>query len=301
MRIPLFLWNSLIYNKILKPLSIIPGFERVYIIPDKELWFVPFESLVTKYTPNKPYHKLTYFIDQQTLVSYHFSIRAISYLYNQIERNDTIKEINRVAFTAGTGRTEAEESDINSNLKKWMKKVSSVIDKKGGMTTKSLYDEFSDVNSFFAFIKAFDAVVFAAHGSFEEHEQPKLRLNSSQTLSRRDIKKVGQLNWELLILYTCFSGDGELRNGEGLMTLCRAFFERHVQNIVYSLYMVNSKYNKKVMNLFFKEIVEPKSSNVSFARALSAAKRKIAHAKGAVPSDWSGLLFIGDQNRSLFN
>lgn len=100
---------------------------------------------------------------------------------------------------------------------------------------------------------------------------------------------------ELVVLSACETGLGDLRTGEGVSGLRRAFVHAGVRTLVTSLYKVPDTATQELMTEFYTRI----SDNQSKQAALSAAERTIIAKRrqeqgGAHPFFWSSFILVGD-------
>jgi len=106
------------------------------------------------------------------------------------------------------------------------------------------------------------------------------------------------LNAQLVVLSGCNSGSGISRQGEGIMSLARAFYYCGVPNIVMTLWTVNDKSSELLMSEFYKDLVKGRSMET----ALRNAKLNFIENAGPIqqhPYFWSGFVVIGD-NEAVF-
>lgn len=101
------------------------------------------------------------------------------------------------------------------------------------------------------------------------------------------------LNARLAILTACQTGKGQIKKGEGVMSLARAFRYAGCHSILMTLWQVNESPTAKITEYFYENIHKNKPLNV----ALHEAKiRYLTDAKPyeANPYNWSALILIGE-------
>lgn len=96
---------------------------------------------------------------------------------------------------------------------------------------------------------------------------------------------------ELVVLSACDTGVGEVKKGEGVFGLKRAFILAGVKTLVMSLWKVPDEETKDLMIEFYKRIADGKGKS----EALREAKLKIKE-KNPNPFYWGGFIAIGDPN-----
>jgi CHAT domain-containing protein len=102
------------------------------------------------------------------------------------------------------------------------------------------------------------------------------------------------LNADLAVLSACNTGSGELKNGEGLVNISRAFTYAGVPSLVASLWAVPDVETSKIMISFYEELKQGKSKN----EALQIAKLNYLNATEydalKHPYYWAGFVVSGD-------
>jgi CHAT domain-containing protein len=108
----------------------------------------------------------------------------------------------------------------------------------------------------------------------------------------RDIYNL-TLNADLVVLSACETGIGELKRGEGIVSLARAFAYSGAKSLVTSLWSVNDKSTMHIMETFYKQIKRGKNKDYALWKAkteyFEKAKGELAH-----PFFWSAFIPIGD-------
>ena len=101
------------------------------------------------------------------------------------------------------------------------------------------------------------------------------------------------LNAELVTLSACNTGYGQIKKGEGVMSLSRAFAYAGVPSAVVSLWPASDKSTPELMKYFYQNLKDGQSKDVALNNArkqyLSTAKGKARH-----PFYWGGFVLIGD-------
>jgi len=278
-----------LYCKLIKPIEELDSLSRVYIIPDGNIWLIPFETLLTD-DRERAYHKLPY-LHHSLLISYHFSLPLIYRLH--VDKKQQAGEVNwhrSLIFLIGEMDDAIYEETIPNIEEKWVRRAQRFLPLAPYMRLEG-DKEPSETLSDYA---EFDYVFFWSHGSSDGG----IRLSGGRRLQMKDIQQSKHLKWELLMIPNCYSGSGHIRDGEGMIALNRSFISSGVKNILYATRLVPIDTTLAIMNRFF-ELVLNESDPHTIARALDQAKREVSLTKGCSPRDWCGLLFIGDQTKRL--
>ena len=96
---------------------------------------------------------------------------------------------------------------------------------------------------------------------------------------------------ELVVLSACNTGLGQYREGEGVMSLGRAFRHAGTKNIVMSLWQANDASTSDIMTEFYKNL----EKGANKANALREAKLHYLESGGnSFPHYWSSFILLGD-------
>ena len=107
---------------------------------------------------------------------------------------------------------------------------------------------------------------------------------------------------EMVVLSACNTSTGELKKGEGVMSLARGFFHSGAKSVVSSLWTINDKTSKDLMVDFYQGL----DQGLTKSAALQKAKLNIInqYRNTIPPSYWGSLIIIGDnapiQNTNMF-
>ena len=137
------------------------------------------------------------------------------------------------------------------------------------------------------------------HGAIDE----KNPLNSGLIFSKKDSTDNNylsgydlyamQLRTGLAVLSACNTGNGELRRGEGVMSLARAFAFAGCPSTVMSLWSIPDESTSKVMLSFYKNLKNGDSKDVALQKA------KLEYLQNcppqySLPNYWGATVIIGN-------
>ena len=120
------------------------------------------------------------------------------------------------------------------------------------------------------------------------HKQAKL--NDQKALYLWELYNL-RLHADMVVLSACETGIGQLIEGEGIMSLARAFSYAGAKSVITTLWAVRDKASSDLMIRFYELLKKGKSKS----RALTEAKRGfLKDATTANPYFWSGFVAIGN-------
>ncbi len=313
-----------LYNYLIAPVEgLIEGKNKLVILPDEKLYYVPFETLCKKgedlaqpdyliksYAINY-HHSATLWLNSKT--KERKSVASNSFIgfapvFDPQVNNGTILSNEWIADTTQTDvATRSVSTDFNHfnalpNSEKEIKSILKLFNKKDGKAEGYLHKEATEEN-FKNNVGNYKYVHIASH-SFTNDKYPALSgiaFSQPDTTNRKENDEDGILyagesynlnlsNADLVVLSSCKSGLGKLIKGEGFLSLSRGFIYSGAPNIVYSLWSVKDEPTKDLMVHFYKQLLSGKT----YADALREAKLKIlSNPKTAQPQYWAAWVLLG--------
>tara|TARA_B110000037_G_scaffold102901_1_gene119929 strand:- start:32975 stop:37651 length:4677 start_codon:yes stop_codon:yes gene_type:complete len=95
-------------------------------------------------------------------------------------------------------------------------------------------------------------------------------------------------NTELVVLSSCETGLGEIKAGEVVLGLQRAFLVAGANNVIMSLFKVNDQATQELMNTFYEEWIKTGDKRKSFIKAKNHIRSKYDE-----PINWGSFIMIG--------
>lgn len=294
-----------LYEVLLEPLEDMIGNRQLIIIPDGELGYIPFEALLTEPPEDgsMDYRSLPYLIYRfGTNYSYsatlHFGVNRMKKTADRqllafAPSYEHVKDINSEKFP-----TFRNYSDVLVPLRYISEEIHNIA---GIMDADNYEGDRATEKTFREKAPDYDILHLAMHTLINDenpmYSQLVFTLNND-TLEDND----GLLNtYELFnirlsarmaVLSACNTGYGQLRQGEGVMSLARGFISAGVPSIIMTLWAVEDKSGSVLMSRFYENLEEGSEINVAL-RQSKLAYLQSADQLGAHPYLWSGYVSIG--------
>lgn len=277
-----------LYDLLFKPWDKVLA-ERLIIIPDGVLGYIPFDALLTT-TPQKPgaYRAYPYLIDFFTL-SQHYSA-TLWHRYSQGEKAITGKKTGIYAPVFTQSEMKSELRNTPSPLpfsETEARKIARII---GGKPY--LFDE-ATKEAFFRESSDYQIIHLSSHARVNDLDPLFSTIDFADgSLNIQELLAL-DLNAELVTLSACETGDGTLFRGEGIMSLARGFMYAGARSIVNTLWEVNDAATAKVMTGFYRHLQQEKPKDIALTNAkldyLKEADNLTSH-----PFYWAGYIAVGN-------
>lgn len=288
-----------LYTKLFSPIETaykLP--ERLVIIPDGLLGYIPFELLLK----NLPEDNTLFGGHDYLIKDYQISYTYSASLLDEVQQKELLgKRKNFVAFAPTFSSKVADVSENNtrtglSELKYNIPEAESLQKLLGGQIFTAMdatEARFTDIAPDYKIIhlathgKANDKVGDYAYLAFTEIKDSI----ENELLYNRDLYNL-RLNADMVVLSACETGIGELQRGEGIISLARGFSYAGAKSIITTLWSVNDEKTKELMERFYTYIQAGRTKDVALRKAkldfIQQYKSK-AH-----PFYWAAFIPIGD-------
>ncbi|MBN1414214.1 MAG: CHAT domain-containing protein [Bacteroidales bacterium] len=293
-----------LYNSLFKPVEKYLVSDKVILIPDQVLSYLPFEIMLTE-PPEKNtgnYRNLSYLMKKYTL-SYSYSASLL--MDEHIRRK---KPPNRKVLAIAPLYSHTQESSLFSPARRHsiehlyplpgaceeVKYITRLL--KGRLLVDSMATE----KAFKKFAPEFGILHLAMHTLINNQNPMYSKLVFTQWLNGPDEGMLNtyelynmKLNARMVVLSACRSGDGVLQQGEGIMSLARGFLYAGCPSLIMTLWNVEDKSGMEVMQQFYHHIKKGRTKDIALRSA------KLNYLTSAVPHKthpyyWAGYLQIGD-------
>jgi CHAT domain-containing protein/tetratricopeptide (TPR) repeat protein len=283
---------------------------RLIIIPDGMLAYIPYDILLTKEYEEKEgnFGSLDYLINKYTL-SYGYSATLV--YQPGLRRLRVGKSL--LAFAPSDPETMGNENNAvrdfspdRATLKPLAgsaKEVRSIVDIVGG--DLKIGNEANEY-SFKELSSQYRILHLAAHAFVDEDDpllstlvfSPDNEGGEDGMLNVSEIYNL-DLNASMVVLSACNTGIGNLKRGEGIMSLARAFFYAGVPDVVMTLWPVGDESCGKLMTDFYKNLARGKSKDEALRNAKLSFIREADPIKQH-PFYWAGYIVVGDRKAVFF-
>ncbi|MEM7381758.1 MAG: CHAT domain-containing protein, partial [Bacteroidota bacterium] len=103
-----------------------------------------------------------------------------------------------------------------------------------------------------------------------------------------------KLNADLVILSACETGTGELKHGEGVISLARAFASAGAKSMVTSLWIADDAATKNIMIDFHSNLKKGDSIDQALTKAKLNYMKSSRSTASSHPFFWAGFIPVGD-------
>jgi CHAT domain-containing protein/Tfp pilus assembly protein PilF len=305
-----------IFKELLYPLEdqIYRGIEKLIIIPDGILYYLPFETLALTKTGQAS----AYLIDRYQ-VSYAPSASVLMFLNEKKENKGSYKGLLAFGDPVYQYRVPSDSGITGSG------NILADIYMAQGFAFSPIpfsRDEIKAISKYFPkdqrFVylgkeareevikrgphKNYQIIHFACHGLLDEQQPIRSALVLSQDLKNEDdgflqVRELYnlRLSSNLVILSACQTGKGAMEKGEGILGLPRIFFYSGARSVLSTLWPINDKSTASFMKKFYAYLAK----GISKALALRLAKQEMIHSKYSHPYYWAGYVLNGESDSSV--
>lgn len=295
--------SNQLYKTLILPHKNLIQNKNVTIIPDGKLSYIPFDALLENLpdtTKTIEFNELSYLI-RNYCINYSNSANL---LFKQIPTGKKTK-IKTLAFAPEYNDGEFIETAEQKLLliplpgvQREVAQISKII-----KTTVFNGKEATEDN-FRKNVEAYDILHLAMHAfindslpafsslAFAQYETEDPTKNG--LLNTTDIYNF-KLNAKLTVLSACNTGTGQLKKGEGIMSLARGFLYAGCPAIIMSLWEVEDESGTVIMTSLYKNLKKGKSKDESL-RLAKLEYLESVNSRRAHPHYWLGFVSIGDSS-----
>lgn len=211
---------------------------RLIIIPDDKFHYVPFESLLTAAPLEDTvlYKKLEYL-----LYDYQFTYAYSASLLQQVQHQTVKSKLPFLGFAPSFSNLVYNQHSV-TNIKNM---IGGKIYTDGGNNKDTLINWKDNVQ----------VLHFGTHAAMNDEEplNCQIWIDSLQSITTAEIYNL-PVKTELVVLSACQTGIGQIRKGEGMMSLSRAFMYSGSPSVVASLWAVDDEKTEQLMDFFYENL-----------------------------------------------
>ncbi|MCF8371266.1 MAG: CHAT domain-containing protein [Bacteroidales bacterium] len=290
-----------VYKSLLQPIEGLIANQKLIIVPDGLLGYIPFETLVTKEIDiNQTYYKAAPYLLLDHAISYAYSATLL-WKPTRRRQDQPTKDLLAIAPsfqpddnlpTFLTERGEEFIDLIGSRIE--VTSINKIF--KGEQQLDSLATE----KNFKEFAGNYKILHIATHGLIDDEDPMNSRLlfyRDKDTLQDGDLYTYElfnmQLKAELAVLSACNTGYGKLEEGEGIISLARGFLYAGVPSIVMTLWCVPDGTSVMIMEHFYQYLKDGYPKDIALQKAKLDYLSQADNLKSN-PFFWAGFVNIGN-------
>ncbi|NHF61453.1 CHAT domain-containing protein [Flavobacteriaceae bacterium TP-CH-4] len=276
-----------IYATILKPHLEERSFSNIRIMPDGPLNYLPFGAL------NIGENTIEYLVESTSI--YYANSEALLQ-----ELKQTKKEKNYLLAVAPTfNGIKVEPGTTRNTLSALPHNKSEVEQIMSFFEGSALVNQDASLTNFSSNLQNFDMLHLATHGDFNDMS-PEYSYLAFTPKSEKDfllyVKDIYNLELKanLVTLSACETGIGELKRGEGFLSLARAFFYSGAKSIASTLWKVNDASSSEIMGDFYRYLAEGASKDEALRQAKLVFLKNNNQNARQHPYYWAGYVISGN-------
>ena len=271
------LYETLLINRVTDKTNLI-------IIPDGFINFIPFDALLTSKSNSLTFESMPFVVKQHKLA---YNSSAALYL----------KTEDHVANQSVLGIFPIFENS-NKSLeysKEEAKSINNTMDANLLMNTSATKDDFISK------AKEYTILHLSTHAKSGNFINPASIEFADSSLSLNELYAL-DLNTDLVVLSACETGIGQLKYGEGAMSLARGFQYAGAKNMLFSLWKISDLSTSQIIESFYKNYNKNKSAYVSNNQSKLdyLQNESITNIKKS-PYYWSAFTFYGNLSKPKKN
>jgi CHAT domain-containing protein len=283
-----------LYQRLIKPIqAAVPRQEEWIIVPDGLLYFLPFESL--------PSGEDSRTLLETTTISYRFSARMVMDAGKGDQDLPENYEVLAFApFASQGGVFGRGDGGSSASSDRDMPPLPASREEIDGLTGTRYLDSAATKERFLAGLDKYPVIHLATHAvsSIDNSSAsfiafyPQKRSRTEDCLFLAELYNLNMNKTRLVIISACETGQGELVNNEGVISLARAFAYAGCESSICSLWRADDRSTSAILSRFHVYL----EKGISRSKALQQAKLDYlkSDALNKSPGFWAHLILIGN-------
>ncbi|QHI37815.1 hypothetical protein IMCC3317_31980 [Kordia antarctica] len=244
--------------------------KRITIIADGILQYIPFEALLT--SENE-------YLIQNTEIHYNYSLSSAA----QSQQNNS--PISKTFIAIAPTKFKNDQFNALATSEEELDKLTDIFNAMHFQYEKATKQRFTEAYGNYKIIH------LSTHGGIDNTIPWMAFYDEKMTLDELYFTKNQS---ELVVLSACKTSDGELKKGEGVMSLARGFFNAGAKSVVSSLWDINEKASNDIIQEFYKNIAAGDTKSSALQKAKLTYIKNNKNTSEASPYYWSALTITGD-------
>lgn len=272
-----------LYNQLIGPIeSDFSKVEDIIVVPDKQIGFVPFDILSSTGS-EEDYLIHTYRISY----AYSMSMYALMLSENQSSKQTDILGF-APSFNSFSGLSTLPFNTTELQLINNVIKVNDFIN--GEATKINFLNSYQDYSILHLSTHGIVDQVNPSHSYVAFSDDPSDSTKLSNSLFANEIFNLDS-NADLLVLSACETAIGEIAQGEGIMSLSRAWASTGIKSIVSTLWRIDDQFTSEFMVHFYQGLAlgNNKTESLRNAKLNMMQNELYKH-----PYYWSSFTLMGD-------
>jgi len=290
---------SYLYKVLLNPFAEEIKHKKITIIPDGKLSYLPFDALLTEMPDTSglvQFHTLPYLIRDNT-VNYSYSANLLHNFKKQNRKSKNRLLAFAPEYNSDTIHFSNERliliplPGVQREIELIAKEVKASLFRGQEATEKNFRENSKHHDILHLAMHAFINDSLPAFSRFAFTQGQDTLIDNDGWLNTADIYNL-DLNSRLTVLSACNTGSGNLRKGEGVMSLARGFLYAGCPSIVMTLWEVEDNAGTEIMQSFYQILKKGRNTDDALRQAklnyLENANPRMAH-----PHYWLSYVNIG--------
>ncbi|HXB90738.1 MAG TPA: CHAT domain-containing tetratricopeptide repeat protein, partial [Puia sp.] len=291
-----------LYDRLIKPIqAAMPAREEWILVPDGFLWFLPFESLPAGEKDGNQAGGSNgegvrgdgKTLLETTIISYRFSSRMLVVPASPVDDVPATGILSFAPFASGGGRFDGPDSVRFGSLPASGEEIA-------GLTGPQYMDSAATRDRFLKEIGQYPIIHLATHAVSSPTTAsasfvaffPRRRSLIDDCLFLEELYGLDMHTARLVVISACETGQGQLVNSEGVISLARAFAYAGCESTISSLWKADDRSTSLILQKFYRYL------QMGYTRSKALQQAKLDYLAGDAvnknPAYWSHLILIGN-------